>query len=442
MNRKQEQFIAGATSAAIAASVESRIREGRLAPGELLPTIRALADELRVSTATVSDAYRSLRLRGLVRTQGRRGTSVAERPPLARAWSPTPALPGLINLSDGNPDVELLPPLGRMLAKTGRHALYGDARKLPELVAVALQDLRSDGLVVPDVAIMSGATDGIARVLEAHLAPGDLVGVEDPTFPPLLDLLAALALVPVAIELDSQGPLPASLDAAARRGIGAVVVTSRAQNPTGATIDAKRSDELRRILKLHPAVVVIEDDTGGLATEDPLHTVIDTGRPRWAFVRSFSMIFGPDLRTAVVAADDVTLSRVEGRQWVGSMWVSHILQRLTWMLLSDKATADRVGDARRRYATRRRALTDALAARDIATSSRSGFHVWIPVPQEAAAIAALQAAGWAVAAGEPFRLHSAPAIRVTASRLSQPQAEAFASALAEALGARTNASSG
>jgi DNA-binding transcriptional MocR family regulator len=438
----RQHRITGATSAAIAASVEGEIREGRLQPGASLPTVRSLATDLRVSTATVADAYRALRLRGIVRTHGRRGTTVADRPPLSRAWAPTLPGPGLHNLVDGNPDARLLPPLSRMLSKAGGHALYGDPRKLPELVDVAVRQLQKDGVPATDVAVVSGATDGIGRVLEAHLAPGDAVGVEDPTFPPLFDLLGALGLVPVPIQLDERGPLPESLQAAIRRGVDAIVVTSRAQNPTGAAIDAARSQELRRVLRPHRDLLVIEDDTGGVATDDPLHSVIERSHSRWAFVRSFSMIFGPDLRTAVVAGDEVTLSRVEGRQWVGSMWVSHILQRLTWMLMTDRTTMQRVREARRAYATRRGSLVNALARQDIDSPSRSGFHVWIPVAQEASTIAALHAAGWAVAAGEPFRLQSPPGIRVTASRITPAEAETFAGDLATAIRARITTSSG
>jgi DNA-binding transcriptional MocR family regulator len=435
--QRHSDVITGSTSASIAASVEEGVRAGLLAPGTSLPTVRALAVTLTVSTATVADAYRALRLRGIVRTHGRRGTTVADRPPLATGWSPAPPPPGLHNLVDGNPDSKLLPPLGRMLAKAGEHALYGDPRKLPELVRVVLKQLRADGVPATDIAVVGGAIDAIGRVLDAHLTPGDVVGVEDPTFPPLFDLLGALGLVPEPIAVDANGPIPDALGAALSRGIDAVVVSSRAQNPTGALVDAERSEELRRILKRSPKVLVIEDDTGGLVVEEALTTVIDTSRSRWAFVRSFSMMFGPDLRTGILAADDVTLSRVEGRQRVGTGWVSHILQRLSWMLLTDDATTARVHKARRVYSSRRQTLVAALAARGIDTPSLSGFHVWVPVPQETGTVAALQAAGWAVAAGEPFRLKSSPGIRLTASRLSAEDASAFADALAHALRSRT-----
>src|SRR5919197_5974374 len=100
--------ISGRTARELAASVEARIRDGELAPGARLPTIRDLAATAGVSPMTVTTAYRELRRRGLVSAAGRRGTRVSERPPLAQAV--TPSIPtGARDLVTGNPDPELLP---------------------------------------------------------------------------------------------------------------------------------------------------------------------------------------------------------------------------------------------------------------------------------------------------------------------------------------------
>ena len=62
--------------------------------------------------------------------------------------------------------------------------------------------------------MVSGALDGIERVLEAHLRPGDSVAVENPGYAALFDLLRAhgLALEPVAV--DERGMRPEDLRAA------------------------------------------------------------------------------------------------------------------------------------------------------------------------------------------------------------------------------------
>jgi DNA-binding transcriptional regulator YhcF (GntR family) len=63
------------------AAVAGRIARGRLAPGERLPTVRALAQELAMAPNTVAKAYRSLEEEGLVVGRGRHGTFVSDRLP-------------------------------------------------------------------------------------------------------------------------------------------------------------------------------------------------------------------------------------------------------------------------------------------------------------------------------------------------------------------------
>ncbi len=65
--------------------VVERIKEmlaaGKLKPGDQLPTVRALALELRVNFNTVARAYRILDEAGVISTQQGRGTYILEMPP-------------------------------------------------------------------------------------------------------------------------------------------------------------------------------------------------------------------------------------------------------------------------------------------------------------------------------------------------------------------------
>ena len=432
MNIVAQYGIRGEGTRGIVTSVEAAIRQGRLAAGAPLPTVRELARALRMSPTTVAAAYRTLRGRGLVHARGRRGTRVSPRPPLPiRPVAPAPS--HLRDLSLGNPDPALLPSWQRALARLPRRpGLYGEPANRPELLTVARRQLERDGLPRGELAVVGGALDGIERVLQAHLRPGDRVAVEDPGYVAVFDLVAALGLVAEPVGIDDSGPLPDDLGRALRCGAEAFVLTPRAQNPTGAAVDAARARELRAVLAKHPEVLVIEDDHAGPIAGAPPVSVCH-GSERWAVVRSVSKSLGPDLRLAILTGDATTVARVEGRQSVGTGWVSHLLQDLVTALWGDAATDRQLQRAADAYAGRREALVRALAAHGLAAHGRSGLNVWVPVIEEAAIVSALAGAGWAVRAGERYRLRSGPAVRITVAALAPRESDRLAAALARSV---------
>lgn len=431
-----QTYLNGSTSVNIAASVEGAVTSGRLPAGALLPPVRSAAAQLGVSPATVAAAYRLLQDRGVVAADGRRGTRVRPAPPIAVPREvPLPA--GVRDLSDGNPDPALLPDADaalRRLRSTPR--LYGEDLNDPRLLALAREQFRADGIPSDHVAVVSGALDGIERVLREHLRAGDRVAVEDPSFTGVLDLLNALSLTPVPVAVDDQGLLPSELKKAIR-ACEALIVTPRAQNPAGAALSPRRARELRAVLATRPDVVLIEDDHAGAVAGADYVTLVDRTHATWAVVRSVSKSLGPDLRVALLASDPRSHARVEGRQTLGIRWVSHILQRLVAALWRDRTPA-RAG---RVYTERRTALLRALADRGIRAHGASGLNVWIPVSEESATVQALLHAGWAVKAGERYRIASAPAIRVTIATLEPRDAARFAEDLARVIAPARRASS-
>ncbi|MER5334076.1 aminotransferase class I/II-fold pyridoxal phosphate-dependent enzyme [Micromonospora sp. NPDC002717] len=430
--------VTGATAVEISASIESGIRSAALAPGAALPAVRALAAQLTVSPATVARAYQELRQRGLVVTAGRHGTRVRPRPPVAArrsALRPPPA-PGLRDLSLGEPDPRLLPPLGAHLAglaaDAGPPVGYSAAGVLPELAEAARERLAADGVPAAELTLTGGALDGIERLLGAHLRPGDAVAVEDPGWANLLDLVAALGLRPIGVPVDDDGPLVEGVRAALAAGARALIVTSRAQNPTGAAVSAGRAEELRTLLAGRSDLLLIEDDHAAELARVPLHPLAGA-TPTWAFVRSVSKPFGPDLRLAVLVGDETTVARVAGRARVGAGWVSTVLQRLVLSLWRDPAVAGLVDRAAASYERRRGALVDALAGHGLAAHGRSGINVWLPVADETSALTALRDAGWAVAPGALYRIAGPPGLRITVSSLDDGEVAPLAAAAARAV---------
>ncbi|WP_330329311.1 aminotransferase class I/II-fold pyridoxal phosphate-dependent enzyme [Streptomyces sp. NBC_00536] len=431
-----EYMIVGSRASEIAASVEAGVGSGELAPGALLPPMRELAGALGVNPNTVAAAYRTLRERGVIETDGRRGSRVRARP----ASTPRDGLrvavpPGGRDVASGNPDPAVLPELtGALAAAALRYAQaptrYGDDPVVPELARLARAGLDADGVPAGPVGLTSGALDAIERVLSAHLRPGDAVAVEDPGWGSVLDLVPALGLRIAPVAVDDEGPLPGAVERALAEGARALVVTARAQNPTGAAVSSGRAAALRALLARHPHVLVIDDDHGHGIVDLPLESLGGVTR-HWALVRSTAKAYGPDLRLAVLTGDAVTVDRVLGRQRLGPGWVSRLLQYAVIDLWTSGAV-DPAATARA-YGERRDALVAALRERGVRAYGRSGMNVWVPVTDETGAVTRLLAAGWAVAPGARFRVDSGPGVRITVSPVSPAEIPALADAVAAAV---------
>lgn len=399
--------------------------------------MRELAAELGVNPNTVAAAYRTLRDRGVIETAGRRGSRVRSRPAsTARGSLRVDAPPGVRQISDGNPDVALLPPLTEAFAAAARHhvarpVLYGELPVDPDLARLARAALDADGVPDGPIAVTSGSLDAVERVLSAHLRPGDSVGVEDPGWGSLLDLIPALGLRCVPVAVDDDGPRREDVERVLDGGARALIVTDRAQNPTGAVISEARAHELRAVLARHPQTLVIEDDHGYANVDQPLRPLAGV-TDHWVLVRSTAKAYGPDLRLAVLTGDEITIDRVLGRQQLGPGWVSRLLQRAVVELWNSGAV-DPAAVARA-YGERREALLRALAERGVVAQGRSGMNVWVPVADETGTVARLLHSGWAVAPGARFRTSTPPGVRLTVSGLTADEIERLADAVALAVG--------
>ena len=433
----ESTLIEGASAADIVASVRSLVARGALEDGTVLPPVRVLAERLALNRNTVAAAYRQLAERGVVEGRGRGGTVIAssERLRGEGARSPIPA----VDLAGGNPAPELLPDLRAAFAAVAYDPpLYGAPAVLPALRERA-EDLFSGHVDEPyGLSVTHGALDAIERLLGTALVRGDLVAVEDPGYLASTGIVTAMGFRPVGVRLDQRGMDPVALEAALEDGARAVVCTSRAQNPTGASMDAERAAALRHVLQAYPEVFVIEDDHLSLVAGSEYERARSPRTARWALVRSMAKVLGPDLRVAVVASDPRTEDQLRRRLVAGVNWVSHLLQATAAALVADPTTPPRLAEARATYARRAARLEAELRGHGITSAGPSdGFNVWVPLAgDEAFVVDELSRRGWQVRPGSAYAVdpaHGPPALRVTTSTMSAHDAARFAEALAGVL---------
>lgn len=430
--------ITARTAAEIAEAVRDLVDTGQLAPGASLPPVRAFAEQLSVNRNTVVAAYGLLVQAGVAVTRGRAGTRIVDLQPLPQEGF-THA-PGLIDIASGNPDPDLLPDASKALAQltADEPVLYGQPVIDPDLAKWAREVFAAD-LGETELTVTAGSADAVQRLLADSLTIGDAVGFEQPCFLTTLQTAQAAGYRPVPMPVDNQGLTVEGLAAALEEGIRALVVTPRAHNPTGAVISAERARDLAALLADYPHVLIVEDDHFWQVSGHQYRSIIPEGHPRWALVRSVSKSLGPDLRVGIVGSDRLTAARLAAHIRSGAMWVSHLLQRLTFLLTSHPDTPRQLAYAAAEYARANADLVEKLAAKDIAATSADGVNVWINMATPAAPIvAALAQYGWLVRDGAEFSLDDTDDarnhIRVTIHQLSPEQMNRFVADLAKVLG--------
>ncbi|HEX5598041.1 MAG TPA: aminotransferase class I/II-fold pyridoxal phosphate-dependent enzyme [Micromonosporaceae bacterium] len=428
-----------ATARGLAAAVSRAIGEGALTPGDRLPPIRTVAARLGLSPTTVSSAWQLLARSGAIRTDGRRGTLVAQ----SRGNGPRRYRSALrhhasfpLDLATGVPDPALLPALGPALRRLPAIApsSYLDEPVLPELEARLRETWPWNA---ERVTVLDGAMDAIDHLASSLLRLGDRVVVENPSFPPLLDLLDTLGVEAVGVPLDAAGMIPSALHQALRSQPVAIIVQPRAQNPTGAAWSAQRTRDLAAVLDEAPSVIVLEDDSAGDISSASLHSLGALLPERTIHIRSFSKSHGPDLRIAAVGGPAAILDPVLERRLVGQAWTSRLLQHLLLNLLTDPAAVTQVARARREYARRRRAVCAGLEQQGVRVDEGDGINLWLPVADEQAALISLASVGIGAAGGSAFLTNDLGAhLRVTVGLVTSDHT-GVAAALAEAAHAGT-----
>ena len=388
----------------IAEVIGQLVSAGDLIPGQKLPTVRALSHGLRVSPSTVAEAWRSLRVHSVISTDRRRGTTVrSTRGNVDGRYWHVPIEPGQLahDLTTGTPDPALLPPIAPALARVQletKVTSYLDRPVIPELEEILRAEWPND----PDtLTIVDGAQDALDRTINSLVNLGDAVVVDNPTFPPIIDMLDLAGARMIPVRSDDEGILPEDLEAALEEVPVAMFTQPRAHNPTGVSLSAPRAKQLATLLA-GTRTIVVEDDHSGWAAGGELHSLATHLPQQVVHIRSFSKTHGPDLRLAAIGGPAQVLDPIVRRRHLGPSWTSRLLQRVLFELLSDEMAQAMVVEAGHIYNERRTAMTDALRSHGLKPSDGIGMNIWLPVDDEQRVIASLAAQGIGVAPGRPF----------------------------------------
>jgi DNA-binding transcriptional MocR family regulator len=389
----------------LARAIAGAIERGVLERGTRLPPERLLASSLVVSRGTAVAAYDTLVGDGLVERRRGSGTYVVG--------------PGTLALPPGREGSALVHRLVDRSAHPSRIvdlsiSVLHDPTGLPP-AAVSTRDLASvdpdtgltpwgltalrrrlaehvTGWGLPttadEIVVTTGAQQAIAASAACWLRPGDVVVVEDPTYPGAIAAFGQAGARLVGVPVDRGGIDVAALAEAVSARPALVYLQSTVHSPTGAVLSDSRRRAIADLLTAARVPLVEDLALADLAWAPTVPPPIAAYSPdaSVAVIGSLSKVFWGGLRVGWVRAPAplaVRFARVKATNDLGSSVVSQLMaERLLRSLRTPSSHLDALrAELRGRYD----ALASALAAAVPEWSweePHGGLSMWVRLPTD------------------------------------------------------------
>ncbi|MCK2212521.1 PLP-dependent aminotransferase family protein [Actinomadura sp. ATCC 31491] len=363
---------------------------GALAPGERLPSSRALAAQLKVSRTVVTEAYQQLYAEGWLDGRHGSGTFVADMeavtPPREAPYEPAPPEPAgsFIDLTAGRPWVRDydhaawrrawrraadLPPG----ADPDPHGLP----RLRELLADHLRRARGMAVGPENVLVTRGTGNGLDLCALALLGPGARAGVEDPGYHVARTVLAARGAELVPCPVDEHGVIVDGLPGDLR----VLYTTPAHQYPLGGRLPIPRRERLLAWARSTGATIV-EDDYDAEFRYDvaPLPALYGLDPSRVVLLGTLSKTLSPDVGVGWLVAAPELVERIAALRSAVADRTSGPVQHAVATLL-ERGDLDRhLRRMRLEYARRRAAVVELLGPVCRLRGDTAGLHVLAELP--------------------------------------------------------------
>lgn len=364
------------------------IAAGRLHQGQRLPTHRALATALGLDVTTVTRAYAEARRLELIDARTGRGTFVAAPARSLKLANAMPAIDLSMNLppqpDGGDLDARLAATLSDIRRQSGfaPHLTYQQAGGSPAERAIAAAWLSPclTGITAERTVVAPGTQAMLMALLLMLAKPGDTVLTEALTYPGLKSA-AALARVKLhGLAMDQEGIDPDALDQACRRGSPRVlVVTPTMQNPTTATMSARRRAAIANLVTRHK-LTLIEDDPY-IFLDRGIQPIATLAPDQTYFVGSLSKCLTPGLRTSLLVAPSGEAAAEASRALRAVTQMPAPLLTAVALRWLQSGTADAIIAAVTREAEARQALCRDVLGELPVRAHRHSPHIWMPAPE-------------------------------------------------------------
>ena len=377
-------------------ALRDAIRQGHLAEGAQLPTVRDLAWAVGVTPGTVSRAYQLATQEGLLAATVGRGTFVASAAP---RLGPTQSL--YVEREPAN-DFSLIDMRSPQLPDVGQAAIIGGAigrlagkvtldwldytsqrSELALRVAICdwLQDRDLGAISADSIALTHGGQNAVSLIFQCCLR-GDrpVILTEDLCYPGFLRAARLVRAEVVGIEMDGEGMRPDALEAACmRHGPQIICLTAEAQNPTAARMGLNRRRDIVKIARKYD-LQIVEDDCYSVS-DTSIQTLRALAPERTWYVGSFSKSVSAALRFGYIACPDDMAEAGRLTAQHSFFALARPVSDLCLDLLSSGAAAAIRNSVRDEFDARLKSMVTHLAPFDLRWQTGLAF-AWLNLPPD------------------------------------------------------------
>jgi GntR family transcriptional regulator / MocR family aminotransferase len=353
------------------------IDQGQLRPGERVPSVRGLAQELKVARGTVETAYQLLISEGFLQSHGQAGTRIADpvpvlsvKPTSDKVSSPVPR-DTIMALQLGLPALDAFPRKlwARLVTRRVRQIDIQSLglndprgyRPLRSAITHYLALYRGIQCEPEQVFICAGYCQGLALVCDALIMAGQRCWFEDPGYLHAREFLlhCGVDLIPVPVDHDG---LQVEEGIRRERQARLAIVTPAHQSPLGVPLSPLRRLALLDWAKEQGSWIVEDDyDSEFRYKGHPLATLksLDSA-DRVIYAGSFSKMLFPGLRLGYLIAPPALVDRFELSARRLHHRSAELLQATTSDFLEQGHFTRHLKKMRQLYSARRALLVDAL----------------------------------------------------------------------------------
>ena len=405
-------------------AVRTAISEGRLRPGQQIPSSRLLAKELEVSRLPVLNAYAQLLAEGYLTARVGSGTAVSSQLPdrftstdpmlkkrraaahegSRKVAQRTTTLPsylmmpwtrnwGAFGVGQVAADSFPLQAWSNIVARRSKNMSvrsfgYGDQMgylPLRQSIAAYLRTARSVSCDADQILIASGSQQALEISAQVLVDPGDPVWIEEPGYRFSREVFALAGSRLVAVPVDDQG-LNVSAGIKMCRRARVAIVTPSHQFPLGVTMSASRRLQLLQWAQQNGSWIIEDDyDSEYRYESSPISSLqgLDNNE-RVIYIGTFSKVLFPSLRIGYIVVPRDLLGHFVATRRATDLGSPTLTQEVLAEFIGEGHFERHIRRMRLLYKERRSVLVESLrrnldAACEV-IGAEAGLHLTLTLP--------------------------------------------------------------